>query len=190
MRPVKNGSRARLPQVGLWMTMHIIDEQPQDAAQIEALLETSFGIDRQNKTVYRFRQGVEPVAGLSLVARAENEDFRGTLRFWPVVITDGQKLPVKVLLLGPIAVDGGLRKTGVGTLLMVEGLARAKAQGWPAVLLVGDEPYYSRFGFQRALTLGLSLPGPVDESRFLGLEFQEGLLSGATGMVEPLEGGI
>jgi predicted N-acetyltransferase YhbS len=163
--------------------MQIFDEQPQDAALIDALLETSFGSDRLNKTVYRFRDGVAPVKDLSLVAKTEEGEFRGTLRFWPVEITVAGGQTVQVLLLGPIAVDGGLRKTGVGTLLMIEGLARAKAQGWPAVLLVGDEPYYSRFGFQRALTLGLTLPGPVDENRFLGLEFEPGLLAGASGVV-------
>lgn len=164
--------------------MQVCDEQPQDAALIEKLLETSFGPDRYSKTVYRFRDGVDPIKGLCLVARTDEGVFRGTLRFWPVRVRDADGRPLDVLLLGPLAVDGGLRKTGVGTLLMNAGLARAREMGWPAVLLVGDEPYYGRFGFQRVLAEALSLPGPVDERRFLGLELKEGALAGVQGLVE------
>lgn len=164
---------------------HVVDEAPHHADLIESLLEVSFGPDRHQKTVYRLREGILPVAGLSLVAETEDGAFRGTLRFWPVQIKTASGNMEKILLLGPIAVDGGLRKTGVGTLLMNEGLARAKTLGWDAVLLVGDEPYYSRFGFRRSLAEGLELPGPVDVNRFLGLELKDGVLNGVSGMVEP-----
>jgi hypothetical protein len=51
------------------------------------------------------------------------------------------------------------------------------------VILVGDAPYYSRFGFSRDLTLNMSLPGPVDLDRFLGLELVPGSLQGVSGMI-------
>ena len=51
------------------------------------------------------------------------------------------------------------------------------------VLLVGDAPYYARFGFAGALTTGLVLPGPVDRARFLGLELTPGALAGSKGLV-------
>ncbi|MGA7384781.1 MAG: GNAT family N-acetyltransferase, partial [Methylocella sp.] len=51
------------------------------------------------------------------------------------------------------------------------------------VLLVGDAPYYERFGFSRRHTLRLVLPGPVDEERFLGLELKSGALQAARGFV-------
>ncbi len=51
------------------------------------------------------------------------------------------------------------------------------------MLLVGDEPYYRRFGFERALTQGLVMPGWVDEARFLGKELAQGALRGAEGRV-------
>jgi len=52
-----------------------------------------------------------------------------------------------------------------------------------AVLLVGDEPFYRRFGFCRALTEQLRLPGPFERERFLGLELAPGALAGARGIV-------
>ncbi|SIS37467.1 GNAT family N-acetyltransferase [Insolitispirillum peregrinum] len=165
--------------------MHVVNEAPHHADLIEDLLEVAFGPDRHQKTVYRLREGVAAIPGLSLVAETEDGEFRGTLRFWPVHIRTATGKMEKILLLGPIAVESGLRNTGVGTLLMTEGLARAKAMGWDAVLLVGDEPYYSRFGFKRSLAEGLQLPGPVDVNRFLGLELKDGVLNSVSGMVEP-----
>ena len=51
------------------------------------------------------------------------------------------------------------------------------------MLLVGDEPYYSRFGFRRIPARQLELPGPVDPDRFLALELVPGVLASAKGMV-------
>lgn len=154
-------------------------EQPKHSAIIDALNDEAFGPDRQKKTVYRFRDGVEHLKDLALVAEDEDGNFRGTLRFWPVQIGG-----TPALLLGPLTVVGGLRKTGVGTRLMRAGLDRAKALGHRIVILVGDEPYYSRFGFRRDLAVPLSLPGPVDLARFLALELVPGALDGLSGMVE------
>jgi predicted N-acetyltransferase YhbS len=66
---------------------------------------------------------------------------------------------------------------------MAEALFRAASAGHKAILLVGDAPYYEPFGFSRRHTLGLSLPGPVDDARFLGLELKGRALKGAKGVV-------
>ncbi len=165
--------------------MHIVPEQPHHAALIEDLLQESFGPDRHKKTVYRLREGVAALGELCLVAEEDDGFLRGSLRFWPVsIVVDGPGTRLPALLLGPIAVHGGLRKTGVGTLLMQEGLARARALGHRIVLLVGDEPYYGRFGFRRALAESLRLPGPVDLDRFLALDLVTGALDGVCGLVD------
>lgn len=171
--------------------MRIILEQPHHAALIDTLLEDSFGPDRHTKTVYRLREGVGPLPALCLAAEEDDGSLHGTLRFWPVTIAcdgrggGGDGLRVPALLLGPLAVQGGLRKTGVGSLLMTEGLARARALGHRIVVLVGDEPYYGRFGFRRTLAEPLRLPGPVDLARFLGLELVPGALDGVAGEISP-----
>ena len=158
--------------------MNITIEQPHHAAAIDTLLDNSFGPHRAGKTVYRLRENVAPVPELSLVA-LEDDALVGTIRYWPILI--GGVTPT--ILLGPIAVASDLRSGGLGAQLIRQSLNRASAAGWRSVLLVGDAPYYSRFGFTRDLTLDMSLPGPVDLDRFLGLELVAGSLSGVSGMV-------
>lgn len=158
--------------------MHIIEQTDAHAAAIERLLDTAFGADRHTKTVYRLREGIEPVPGLSFVI--ENDDgLAATLRFWPVILPDG----MAVLLLGPIAVRPDLVGRGYGKALMRHGIDAAREQGWPAILLVGDEPYYGRLGFRRTAAERLELPGPVERERFLALELVPGTLDGIAGMV-------
>jgi predicted N-acetyltransferase YhbS len=80
-------------------------------------------------------------------------------------------------------VEASSRQLGVGAALMDHALAAAKARGHRAVILLGDAPYYARFGFSAARTGELSLPGPFELDRLLGLELREGALDGAWGMV-------
>lgn len=152
-------------------------ERPQDVAARERLLDDAFGAARFQKTCERLREGRLPAAGLSLSAHVDGE-LAGTIRFWHIEAGDRP-----ALLLGPVAVDERHRSLGIGRKLIVEGLFRAMQRGHKAVLLVGDAPYYNRFGFERSTTRGLALPGPVDEARFLGLELAPGALEGARGLV-------
>lgn len=151
-------------------------ERDGDAAAIERILDEAFGPERHRKTAQRLRDGQMPV--LALVAR-ENGRVIGTLRFWSVRIGRHRR----ALLLGPVAVDRTHRRRGIGALLIDTGLARAWAMGHRAVILVGDAPYYGRFGFSAAFTKAMTLPGPVDRARFLGLELEDGALTGAAGRV-------
>lgn len=163
--------------------MMITTEEPRHAAAIEALLDKAFGPGRFTKTAYRLREGVDPIADLCLVAIDHDEDgnetLEGTIRYWPVTI--GGSVPA--LLLGPIAVAPHWQGGGLGSKLIRMSLNKVAAAGHRVVLLVGDAPYYNRFGFTRDLTLPLSLPGPVDLDRFLGLEMVPGALKGVSGMV-------
>src|SRR4029079_4897189 len=87
------------------------------------------------------------------------------------------------LMLGPLAVEVASRKLGVGAALMDCALAAATARGPRAVILLGDAPYYARFGFSSGKTGELSLPGPFERDRLLGLELREGALDGDWGMI-------
>jgi predicted N-acetyltransferase YhbS len=88
-------------------------------------------------------------------------------------------------VLGPLAVDASCRDLGIGAALMNHALAVAKARGHGAVILLGDAPYYARFGFSGLKTGELSLPGPFERDRLVGLELREGALDGAWGMIAP-----
>ncbi|NIQ95637.1 MAG: N-acetyltransferase, partial [Desulfuromonadales bacterium] len=74
------------------------------------------------------------------------------------------------LLLGPIAVHPTRQGEGLGGLLLLDTLERARALGWQRVLLIGDEPYYRRFGFRQALTQNIDFPKPVNIERLLAKE--------------------
>jgi predicted N-acetyltransferase YhbS len=104
----------------------------------------------------------------------------GTLRLWHVSAGG-----TRALVLGPLAVDPSYRKLGIGGALMDHALAAAKARGHGAVVLLGDAPYYARFGFSGRKTGELRLPGPFERDRLLGLELREGTLDGAWGMIVP-----
>lgn len=144
----------------------------------EALLDRCFGEGRFGKTSERLREGRAPADELSLVVERLGR-LVGTIRLWHVAAGDGRP----ALLLGPVAVAPELQGLGLGGKLVREALARAAELGHRAVILVGDEPYYRRFGFSREAVGGLSLPGPYAAERFLGLELARGALSGAQGLV-------
>lgn len=153
------------------------DERIGDIEAREALLDLTLGEDRLARTSERLREGRVPARALALAAERDGV-LVGTLRLWEVSAGG-----VDALLLGPLAVSPDIQASGVGTRLMREAIWRAATHGHAAILLVGDAPYYGRFGFSARHTAALTLPGPVDRARFLGLELQDGALSGANGMV-------
>jgi predicted N-acetyltransferase YhbS len=148
-----------------------------DGAARERLLDGAFGADRHEKTSERLREGRLPADGLALTLKADGK-LVGTIRLWNISAGG-----VPALLLGPLAVAKCHEGLGLGSKLMRHALAEATLRGHKAVLLVGDAPYYSRFGFDGGLTEGLALPGPVDRARFLGMELSEGALAQANGLV-------
>ena len=155
-------------------------ETPSDIPAREALLDRCFGESRLAKTSERLREGRLPAEGLALTATRDGAPV-GTIRMWNVAAGPGRA----ALLLGPVAVAPELQGAGIGAKLIREALSRAAALGHRAVMLVGDEAYYRRFGFARSPVEGLWLPGPVELDRFLGLELVAGSLAGARAFVTP-----
>ena len=154
-------------------------ENSSDFTAREALLNAAFGVQRFRKTSEKLRRGRVAADGLAFAAVDESGQLVGTVRLWD--ISAGSAGPA--LLLGPLAVAQTARGQGVGAKLMQHALAAAKALGHTAVLLVGDAPYYARFGFAEELTRSLHLPGPVERARFLGLELVQDALDGAEGLI-------
>ncbi|MDB5610603.1 MAG: family acetyltransferase [Bradyrhizobium sp.] len=156
-------------------------ERASDVVAREALLDACFGGNRHTRTCQRLRDGRAPAEGLALsVVRQDGLKDRlvGTVRLWHVSAGG-----VPALMLGPLAVDPSCRELGVGAALMNHALATAKRLGHGAVVLLGDAPYYARFGFSALKTGELSLPGPFERDRLLSLELREGALDGAWGMI-------
>lgn len=158
-------------------SFRIRDERPSDATAREALLDAAFGPGRFAKACERLREGRHAAEGLSFVA-SDGADLVGTVRLWHVEI--GRRAS---LMLGPLAVSKTKRSAGIGGALMDHALRRAKKLGHESVILVGDAPYYTRWGFDAALTEGFVLPGPVDRDRFRGVELVPRALAGADGRI-------
>jgi predicted N-acetyltransferase YhbS len=140
----------------------ILPDTPAHAGAVEALYDEVFGPGRFAKTAERLREGNTRIADASLVA-VDAEGVTGVVRVWPVTVGDKGR----AAFLGPIAVAERRRGNGVAFKLMERAIGVCREQGFPAVILVGDQDYYDRFGFKQAGAGRFQLPGPVDQDRIL-----------------------
>lgn len=152
------------------------EESAADWWEVEALYDLCFAPGREALSSYRLRDNIPPVAGLSLVARDRDAILAGAIRFWPVRLGGHP-----ALLLGPVAVHPTRQGEGLGALLIQGSLDRARAAGWDRVMLVGDAPYYNRFGFWKLN--GVEMPPPTNPDRVLGQELTEGAWANVKGRV-------
>lgn len=153
-----------------------------DIAARDALLDRAMGPNWRRKSSEKLRRGRLPSEGLAFIARDFRGDVVGTVRLWDIVDGSGG---AKALLLGPLAVEPSLKSAGIGSALMRHAIGEAERLGHGAILLVGDAPYYERFGFSAEKTGNLAMPGPYEKRRFLAVELVEGALDGASGAVKP-----
>lgn len=155
-------------------------ERPEDDDEVETLLDTAFAPGRSALSSYKLRDGVAPIGELCTVARDEYDALAGAIRYWPVRVGEAGH---EALLLGPIAVHPVHQGEGLGALLIGESLALGAALGWSRVILVGDEPYYRRFGFTRHAARALEYPPPINLNRLLAKELSPGSMDDVSGLV-------
>lgn len=157
--------------------MVLAEETPEDWWEVEALYDLCFAPGRSALSSYRLRDGVDPISPLCLTARDPDGILAGAVRNWPVRIGAAD-----AVLLGPIAVHPTRQGEGLAALLMWECLGKARAAGWQRIILVGDAPYYGRFGF--AKLNAVTMPPPTNPDRVLGLALADGAWAGITGPVK------
>lgn len=160
----------------------ILAETAGDVAQRENLLDRAMGPSRKRKSSEKLRRGRRPSEGLAFSAKDADGRLVGTVRLWDVTAGAADR---RALLLGPLAVDPSMKSAGIGSALMRHAVAEAARLGHAAILLVGDAPYYARFGFSAEKTGRLAMPGPYERHRFVALELVEGALDGASGVLQP-----
>ncbi len=161
------------PQIQPLDGFHITPEQASDASAIEALLDHAFGPGRFTKVSERVRE-LAPLRRDASFCAWDSGRLVGCVRMTAVRVGD-----TPVMFLGPLAVEADQRKGGTGGALVQRACTAAESAGFPVVLLVGDEPYFTRFGFSSAQTSAVALPGPVDQRRVL-----------ARGTSHPLQGPV
>jgi predicted N-acetyltransferase YhbS len=158
--------------------MYEISQETQlDSWEVEALYDLCFAPGREALSSYRVRDGVARIAELCLVVRDVEEILAGAIRYWPVSVGGAP-----ALLLGPVAVHPTRQGEGLGDLLIRSSLDLACELGWQRTVLVGDAPYYRRFGFE--ILQEVVMPPPSNPARTLGLALTPGAWSGCTGKVE------
>ena len=159
------------------MAYRLEEETEADWWEVEALYDLCFAPGRTALSSYRLRDGVPPVKDLCTGARDGDGTLAAVIRYLPVMVAGKP-----VLLLGPVAVHPTRQGEGLGGLLIHETLAEARRLGWERVMLVGDAPYYRRFGFRKLE--GVEMPPPTNPDRVLGMELQRGAWEGVAGRVE------
>jgi predicted N-acetyltransferase YhbS len=152
------------------------EETEEDWWEVEALYDLCFAPGRTALSSYRLRDGVPTVAALCLTLRDGDGTLAAAIRYWPVRVGGRD-----ALLLGPVAVHPTRQGEGLGGLLINESVAEARRLGWERVMLVGDAPYYSRFGFRKLE--GVDMPPPTNPDRVLGLALKAGAWDGVSGAV-------
>lgn len=156
----------------------LAQEVAADWWEVEALYDLCFAPGRSALSSYRLRAGIDPIAELCLTARDAEGILAGAVRNWPVRVGVDD-----VVLLGPIAVHPTRQGEGVAAVLMQACLGTARENGWTRMMLVGDAPYYGRFGFARLSSV--MMPPPTNPERVLGLALQEGAWDMVQGDVTP-----
>src|SRR3954471_15906145 len=150
------------------LSLSILPEAAGDAQAIERLHERTFGPGRFVLSAYRIREHVDHLLELSFTARIGTL-LVGSVRQLPICIGD-----TPALLLGPLTVEPPFRSRGVGRALLDRAIGDAREAGHRLIVLVGDEPYYSRVGFKQIPPGTVTMPGPVDKKRLLVLELVDG----------------
>jgi len=161
------------------LSLSILPETPEDAVAIERLHERTFGPGRYARSAYRIREGRAHLLELSFTARIGTL-LVGSVRLTPIFIGEAP-----AMLLGPLTVEPPFRERGVGGSLIKRALKDAKAKGHKLVVLVGDEPFYSKSGFKKIPKGQVKLPGPVDPARLLVAELAPGAFEGVSGLIRP-----
>ena len=153
-------------------------ETDDDWWEVEGLYDLVFAPGREALSSYRLREGVARLAPLCRVARDDAGVLAGAIRVWPITV--GGR--ARAVLIGPIAVHPTRQGEGLGGALIRHAVDAARSDGWARALLVGDAPYYGRFGFARLK--GVVMPPPTNPDRVLGIALTNGAWDGQTGIVE------
>lgn len=152
-------------------------EQEEDRAAIGELNRIVFGGDAEAELVNRLRR--ERRVELSLVAIIGGQVVGHILFSDLDAELDGRG--VRALALAPMAVVPVRQKQGIGTRLLQEGLARLGRSEYEAIMVLGHETYYPRFGF--SAELARKLASPFDTDAFMALELKPNALQGEKGSV-------
>ncbi len=165
------------------LAVRIRDEEERDWPAVRRVHTAAFETPEEADLVDALRPVASPLVSLvaELVAELDGA-IAGHVLFSPVSLEGHPSLPM--MGLGPMAVAPRLQRRGIGSALVREGLARCRALGAAAVVVVGHPGYYPRFGFTPASGLGLACEFEFPDEAWMALELEPGALDGLEGTVK------
>jgi putative acetyltransferase len=152
-------------------TVLVRDEHPPDVAGIRDVLQQAFGRSDEADLVDALRAAGK--MQLSLVAESEGQVV-GHILFSAVTIAGDDTLLAAGL--APLAVVPRMHGVGVGSALVRQGLARCRRAGHAFVVVLGDQRYYSRFGFVPAEQYQIHCEFDAPPGAFQVIELRRGAL--------------
>ncbi len=160
--------------------LRLLLEDKKDHVEVEQLLDLVFTPRRKLLSSYQLRSPANKVNKLSFVIKDSSNSVVGSIRFWKIKIDNHSS---KGLLLGPLAIHPIYQSEGLGEKLVLNSIEQASADQWNWVVLVGDVDYYSKVGFSKKTTSGISLGDGLDDGRLLGLDINGSFLNQAIGIL-------
>ena len=153
--------------------LRLLLEAKNDHIEIERLLDLVFTPRRTLLSSYQLRNSANKVNNLSYVIKDYSKKVVGSIRFWNIQVDSHSS---RGLLLGPLAVHPIYQSEGLGEKLVSNSIEKAYSENWNWIVLVGDINYYSRFGFNKKVTHGVTIGNGLDNSRLLGLDIKDSYL--------------
>ena len=158
--------------------LRLLLEAKNDHIEVERLLDLVFTPRRKLLSSYQLRNSANKVDNLSYVIKDNSKKVVGSIRFWNIKVDSHSS---RGLLLGPLAIHPIYQSEGLGEKLVLNGIEKAHSDNWNWIVLVGDLDYYSKFGFSKNPTRGISIRNSLDNSRLLGLDINDRFLEAAVG---------
>ena len=158
--------------------LRLLPEAKNDHIEVERLLDLVFTPRRTLLSSYQLRNSANKVDNLSYVIKDNSKKVVGSIRFWNIKVDSHSS---RGLLLGPLAIHPIYQSEGLGEKLVLNGIEKAHSDNWNWIVLVGDLDYYSKFGFSKNPTRGISIRNSLDNSRLLGLDINDSFLEAAVG---------
>ena len=160
--------------------LRLLPEAKNDRKEVEQLLDLVFTPRRKLLSSYHLRSSANKVNMLSYVLKDNSNNVVGSIRFWNIKIEGHSS---RGLLLGPLAIHPIYQSEGLGEKLVLNGIEKARVDKWNWVVLVGDFEYYSKFGFSKDPTIGISIGDGFDTEGLLGLDINGSFLEEAVGIL-------
>jgi putative acetyltransferase len=133
-------------------------EEACDHDEIASVVSRAFGSPNEAQLVAAIRASSNYVPRWSLVATVERRVV-GHVMVSYVTLRDGTS-EHWVPSLSPLSVDPDHQSRGIGSALVHGVVSVVDAAGEPLIVLEGSSWYYSRFGFEYAVPLGITIKLP------------------------------